>query len=258
MLSLGVVTLGEDTKKAKKSSEMQLEPLATEEAGKRSEYLKRRTLYLEETIPASKLEEYEERGWSVARTNRSGSLRVKKQKLLDQQLEDEAWCILYQLGYKTLNIGRKLEMPLGKEVDAPTEQVEVFAYDDASIVIFRCKTSEKRTARRLVPAIREFSKLRKQISDSLRRHFGGEFRQKVIWAFVTRKIFWSPKDLDRAKAANINVIRDTEIAYFSRDLSADRRGCQVPVPSRISQDFEIPRERQSIRTPYEFGWRDRI
>ena len=57
--------------------------------------------------------------------------------------------------------------------------------------------------------------MRKQISNTLRQHFGGEITQRIIWAFVTKNIAWSQKDLDRAAASNVHVVKDTEIAYFS-------------------------------------------
>ena len=194
---------------------MKLELLTNDEAGRRSEYRKRRSAYIEETIPGSRLEEYELDGWSISRTNKSGSHRVRKQKPIDQMLEDECWCILYQIGYKTLNLGRNFKIPLTKSNGAPAKQIDVFAYDDSSIVIFECKTSLKRSKRQMGPAVHEFAGLRKQISDTLRLHFDGDFKQKLIWAFVTKNIVWSPKDLQRAAAANIHVIRDTEVAYFS-------------------------------------------
>lgn len=194
---------------------MQLTPLTLDEASRRSEYRKRRTAFLEETISSSKLEEYEADGWQIHRTNKGGSLRVRKQKPIGQQLEDECWSILNQLGYKTLNIGSSFKIPLGAKEGAPTKQIDVFAYDESSIVVLECKSSEKRVQKQLGPAIHEFAGLRKQISEALRRHFGGDFKQRVIWGFVTRNIAWSNSDLERAAEANIQVVRDTEIAYFS-------------------------------------------
>ena len=58
---------------------MTLESLTTDVAGRRSEYRKRRSPFVEETIPASKLEEHEAAGWTVARTYKTGTLRVRNE-----------------------------------------------------------------------------------------------------------------------------------------------------------------------------------
>lgn len=202
-------------KQSATGEEVAMGPFASDEASRRSEYRKRKTQYIEETITTADLEEYKANGWSVARTNKSGKHRVRKIKPIDQLLEDEAWCILHQLGYKHLNVGRNFKVPLGAAEGAPTKQIDVLAYDDSSVVIFECKSAEKRSTKQLGPAIHEFAGLRKQISNALRKHFGGELKQKIIWAFVTKNIVWSEKDLDRAKEANIEVISDTDIAYFA-------------------------------------------
>jgi len=194
---------------------MKLELLATDEASRRSEYRKRKTPYLEETVSASKIEKYKEDGWSIVRTNRSGSYRVRRTKPADQLLKDECWCILYQVGYKNINIGYNFEISLGTGENSPSRKVDVFAYDESSIIVFECYSERERARKQLGATINEFSEARKKISNTLRKHFNGELKQKIIWGIVTKNISWSKKDLERAASSNIHVVRDTDIAYFT-------------------------------------------
>lgn len=205
---------------------MKLDLITEDEAARKSEYRKRKSPYLEETIKASDLAEYEKDGWSPVRENKSGTVRARKRKPIDQILEDDFWCILFQLGYKTLNIGRDFKIPLSKEADGPYKKVSIFAHDDTSIVIAECEASKNRVQKHLATAIYDLANLRKPISDALRQHFGGVMKQRLIWAFATRNINWSENDLKRASDNNIHVIRDTEIAYFyeiSRRIGAAAR-----------------------------------
>lgn len=194
---------------------MQLEKIVSEPSARKAEFDKRRKIYTEETIAGPMLEEYEGKGYELVRTNQTGSHRVRKEKKIDEQLEDQCWCTLYLLGYPQLNSSRYFKIPLTDKENGPTKQVDVFAYDDSSIIVFECKTANKRSSPSMGKFVNEFAGLRKPISDALRRHFGGKLNQTIIWAIVTRNISWSEKDLQRADEQNVHVIRDTEVAYYS-------------------------------------------
>ena len=161
------------------------------------------------------LETFEAKGWELLRTNASGSHRVRKEKPLDEQLEDRCWCILYLLGYQNLSIGRKFTIDLTAKSDGPAKQIDVFAYDDSSVVVLECKSSKKRQKKHLGDAIHEFAGARKQIANTIRKKFGEDFDKPIIWGLVTKNIEWSEADLKRAEECNINVIRDTDVAYYA-------------------------------------------
>ena len=193
---------------------MKTELITQDKKSLRAEFLKRKKSFIEETIPGPMLDTYLEKGWELIRTNKGGSHRVKKTKPHSDLLEDRSWCILYLLGYEHLNIGRKFTMALSDKENGPTKQIDVFGYDDSTIIVFECKSSAKREKKNMGAVVHEFAGYRKQISDTLRRHFGKDDNRSIIWAMLTNNVVWSDKDLERAEKSNIKVVRDTEIAYY--------------------------------------------
>jgi len=96
------------------------------------------------------------------------------------QLENEFWHLLYEFGYPTLNIGRSFQVVVADKQDGTvTKQIDVFGYDDETVIIGECKACEKRTKRSLQKDIGELASLQKSIAVALRKHFGGKFEQKL-------------------------------------------------------------------------------
>lgn len=83
-----------------------------------------------------KLEEVD--GWRVVKKN-AKSTRMAKPKPADEQLEDEIWCILAQMGFKEMSKGRQFLMAV--EDGLPARQIDVFAKDDETVVIVECTQS---------------------------------------------------------------------------------------------------------------------
>ncbi len=221
---------------------MKLELLAQDIAARRAELKKRNRAFNEETVPAGMVETYLQDGWHHVRTNKSGTQRLRKRKPIDQILEDEFWSILYKLGYPTLNIGRNFKIPRTANPTGPKKQIDVFAYDDSSIIVVECKSQVTRNKKRMGAIIDEFSGLRKPLSDSIRRHFGGEMNQKIIWVIATKNIVWDPKDIELAKQQNIEVITDTELRYYSEIASRIGEAAKYQFQAEFTKTSKALRE----------------
>jgi len=142
-------------------------------------------------------------------------LRYQKLKLHDVQLENEFWCLLYSFGYPNLNIGRNFQIEITTSGRTTvTKQIDVFAYDDETVVVSECKSCEQRTKRQLQKDIGELASNQRPISNTLRKYFNRDFDQKIIWLVVTRNIDWSDQDRARAAEANIRVITEKELYYY--------------------------------------------
>lgn len=193
--------------------------LADTSAKRQAEDRERRQRYVFRTFRKDEYDYAISEGWEHVRENKT-SHRFQKLKSIDERFENEVWCLLYALGYKVLNIGRNFEIEIaehkGKTVG---KQIDVFAYDDETIIIVECKACSQRTKRYLQKDIAEFDGLRGPIAASLRRYFGGEFDQKIVWLFATRNVDWIENDRVRAKAANLQVIVESDLLYF-QDITA--------------------------------------
>lgn len=173
--------------------------LASNDSARLTEYRNRKPRYNQRTFRKDEAEYAASEGWELLRENQNSD-RYQQLKTHDEQLENEFWCLLYNLGYPNLNVGRKFQIEITSSGHTTvSKQVDVFAFDAETIVVAECKSCEKRTRRQLQKDIGEFAANQRPISNTLRRWFGKEFEQKIIWLFVTKNIDWS--EPDRARAA---------------------------------------------------------
>lgn len=85
-----------------------------------------------------KREAEEHDGWELAKENKR-SLRMRRLKPEDRQLEDDVWTLFYRMGFKEMNADRNL-MVIGKD-GATRRQLDVFAKDDETVFIVECTHS---------------------------------------------------------------------------------------------------------------------
>jgi len=84
--------------------------------------------------------EYIENGWELDREFKT-KFRFRKSKPMDLQFEDQVWTLFANLGFKFLNKDRGFALPYDKEGN--TQQIDVFAKDDESVIIIECKAASK-------------------------------------------------------------------------------------------------------------------
>ena len=101
-----------------------------------------------------------------------------------------------------------------RDIAAAAAGVRIFAYDHETIIVAECKSCEKRTKRQLQKDLGDFVANQKPIANTLRRFLGSDFKQKIIWFFVTKNIEWSQPDLARAEEANIKVVTEKDLFYY--------------------------------------------
>lgn len=219
---------------------MALSNLTESDATRRTEYARRRKFYDEKTVNSKLRDDHEKDGWIHVADLKSGA-KMKKAKSHDEVLENRIWCILYQLGYPILSVGRKFDIEIanqdGKRV---TKQVDVFAKDDETVIVIECKSCEAMQTRDLRKDISEFASLRKPISNEIRRHFGNYFKPKILWAFATWNVIWKPADVALAKESNIAIIKDREIRYLEEISRVLREAGRYQFHAEFFRDQKIP------------------
>ena len=163
-------------------------------------------------LVAAKVKLEEEDGWRVVRKN-SKSTRMAKPKPADEQLEDEVWSILAQMGFKELSKGRQFTIAV--EAGLPPRQIDVFAKDDESIVIVECTQRDTPGKKSMAGLIEKIRAIREGLLKSIRRAYGQQAKLKVKYVIATRNISWSDVDLAKCKEAQIAVITDGELNYYA-------------------------------------------
>lgn len=178
-----------------------------------TEFRRRNRLFEEKTVGPGAASDYEPLGWTVAKTNQS-SVRMRREREADEVLENRFWCCLYRLGYPELNQGRQFKIPLSDAKDAVSKQVDVFARDDETVIVAECKSAEQYKKKSLQKDLGEFHANKKLIANTLKRHYGKEFKPKIIWAFVVSNLVLTQEDAVRTRKYQIAIITERELTYF--------------------------------------------
>lgn len=182
----------------------------------KGEFRARRKEYTEKRIPLSEFDEYLAQGWRADKQDAKRA-KISRKKGIDERLENRFWCALYCLGYKELNSGRTFNILVSKSNEPPIyKQIDVFAKDDETVIVAECTSCETPRRRNLNKDIDQFISLKGPIAASIKRHYGANFKPKILWFFVTENIIWSKPDLERARQNRIHVMRESEYRYFSQ------------------------------------------
>ena len=161
---------------------------------------------------AEKVRLEEADGWRTFRKN-TKSTQMAKAKPADEQLEDEVWSILAQMGFKEMSKGRQFTIAV--EDSLPPRQIDVFAKDDETVIIVECTRRDTPGKKSMAQLIEKIRAIRENLLKSVRKAYGQEAKFKVKYVIATRNISWTDVDLDKSKAAQIVVIADGELDYYA-------------------------------------------
>lgn len=173
---------------------------------------KRKNLYVEDKQRKVALQELEEEGWEYVKDYSDPKfVKVRKEKPYDEQFEDKVWLLFCQMGFQYLNKDRTFKMTYDYQNPSFTQQIDVFAADEETILIVECKSAES-----VKDGVfkKEIEALHGQM-DGLRKcalkQFPGR-KVKFIWA--AHNYIMSPKDIQRMQEWDIVFFSDSTIQYY--------------------------------------------
>lgn len=103
----------------------------------------RNTPFYTKTIFRSSLADEAEEGWEfLSEFKNPKKIKVKKDKPQDEIFEDTVWTLFANLGFSTMNKDKYFVMSYGS-ADAQTQQIDVFAVDEETIIFVECKSAQK-------------------------------------------------------------------------------------------------------------------
>lgn len=89
------------------------------------------------------LPELIEEGWAEYKSYKNNKfVGVRKNKKFDELFEDRVWCLFARLGFTHMNKDRHFEMSYDYQNPNLTQQIDVFAADDETVIIVECKAAE--------------------------------------------------------------------------------------------------------------------
>lgn len=173
---------------------------------------KRKNMYIEDKQRKVALHELEEEGWEYVKDYADSKfVKVRKEKPYDEQFEDKVWLLFYQMGFRYLNKDRNFKMTYDFQNPNFTQQIDVFAADDETILIVECKSAE---SLRDGAFKKEIEALHGQM-DGLRKSALKRFpKRKVKFIWATHNYIMSPKDIQRMQEWDIIFFSDSIIQYY--------------------------------------------
>ena len=174
---------------------------------------KRKNLYIEARERKVALEELEEEGWEYVKDYADSKfVKVRKENPFYERFEDQIWLLFFQMGFKHLNRDANFKMNYDFNNPDFTQQIDVFAADDETILIVECKSSEDLNE---VQFKKDIEKLHGQMEGlrkcALKQYPGRKV--KFIWA--THNCIMSAKDIKRLQEWDIIFFSDSTIQYYS-------------------------------------------
>jgi DNA sulfur modification protein DndB len=220
-------------------SDILLHPVLTGSSCKR-EAVKRRNSFNLIAIKNDEVQNFIDDGWAVERVLKTKT-RLKKQKPIDERLENKLWMLFYRIGYSELNQSRNFLVKICRNgSDNLKKQIDVFAKDDETVVVAECKASVKIGKRSLQKDIEEFANLKGPLSNSIKNFYGNNFKPKIIWLFVTENIIWSKQDKERALSQNIKIITERELRYYQQIADHLGHAARYQFLAEFLKDQQVP------------------
>lgn len=162
---------------------------------------------------AAALPDLVEEGWIKYKEYKNPKfIGLKKDKAFDEQFEDRVWILFANMGFTDMNIDRRFEMSYDSQNLNFTQQIDVFAADDETVLIVECKASEylkEGTFKKSIEAFHgQMDGLRKEAMNQYPGH-----KVKFIWA--THNFIMNRADLLKLKEWDIVYFSDVVIEYYA-------------------------------------------
>lgn len=174
---------------------------------------KRKNLYIEARERKVALEELEEEGWEYVKDYADSKfVKVRKEKPFYERFEDQIWLLFFQMGFKHLNRDANFKMNYDFNNPDFTQQIDVFAADDETILIVECKSSEDLNEVQIKKDIEKLHGQMEGLRKCALKQYPGR-KVKFIWA--THNCIMSAKDIKRLQEWDIIFFSDSTIQYYS-------------------------------------------
>lgn len=179
------------------------------------ELRKRKQSHFFNSISKTNTDEYNsliDEGWELDKEFKT-KYRLKLNKPHDIEFEDQVWSLFASLGFKYLNKDRSFEIPYDKNNEALTQQIDVFAMDDETLLMVECKSTKEKNKRGDFKKDLEAYKTKiGGLRNSIKALFP-EKKFKFKFIFATENYAVSEPDLERLKCIN-GIHFDEEIVNY--------------------------------------------
>jgi len=164
------------------------------------------------SVDHSLVDGYIKEGWEIFGKSLKTKTRLRKPKAHSKQFEDDIWCQLYELGYRTLNIDENLHLYYDNN---NKKQIDVLAINNETALIIECKSSEKL---KKAPSYKdEFELIGQRIDGfkkTLHQIYGHHLKVKYIFATRNLRLDIESEDMKRLQSTNSFLYNNNTYNYI--------------------------------------------
>lgn len=152
-------------------------------------------------------------GWEIDAELKTKT-RISKIKPNDIEFEDKVWTLFALLGFKLMNRDRNFHLPYDKKNEKLSQQIDVFAKDDETILIIECKASTKNKPGNFKECLEAMKGKKAGLIASIMGLFPAA-KPKIKYILATRNLSLSNNDEERLRAIDgINFSEEIIDYYF--------------------------------------------
>ena len=182
----------------------------------KKEFSSRKSEYLFESIAPEILEKYTADNWEVDREFKT-RVRLRKPKPVDVAFEDEVWSTFARLGFRLMNRDRRFKIPYSEDLSL-TQQIDVFAADEETILLIECKASSGEPKKsNFKETIEALGGREEGIRKTIRKLFP-DSKHKIKFVLATKNYYLSEPDKQRLENFNILHLDEEAVKYY-QDLA---------------------------------------
>ena len=178
-------------------------------------------------------------GWEPFWTSKNGKkVKVRKEKSVGDAFEDKVWMMFSRLGFNILNKGRRFVL---REGPGHSQQIDIFAVDEDSVIIVECKATAERKPSNFKKQIEAFEGQQAWIKKLVASRYPNR-KIKFVWAMS--KYYLSKADKERIDTSGMVLFDDDTVTYYT-DLAGHLGVCakyqlyaRLYASTRILGDFD--------------------
>lgn len=173
----------------------------------------RRKTYIDKKERRVALPELEEEGWEEFKTYKDQRyIKVRKNKLYDELFEDKVWLLFANMGFTHMNKDRNFKMQYDYHNSNITQQIDIFAADEETILIVECKAASELKNGSFKKHIEAYYAQMNGLRTEARKKFPKR-QVKFIWA--TENYILNESDLEKLDEWDIVHFNDSTINYYN-------------------------------------------
>lgn len=190
------------------------------------------------------LTELRDEGWELHRELKDNKyVIVKKDKKFDEIFEDKVWMLFANMGFTYMSEDRNFRMSYEMNNPNFTQQIDVFAADDETVLIVECKSAESTKEASFKTEIEALNGKKSGLIKEIKKNYRDK---KIKFIFATNNFIMSDSDLNKLNEWDIEHFSESKIEYYSELAKHIGLSSKYQLLGNLFADREIKNMEDSV------------